>query len=165
MPGEISHHEGKGGCRASNQHEYAEETLQLCLYALESAWHPSFKPYSRQCYLSFENPKNRPMFVALNRHMQSLSRRGLHRTALEVAKLTLSLDPDDPVGLLTCIDYYALLAKQPGFVLVRRPSSECVAGCLADSGWLEGSRRYCCSGGTLHCTALRCAALHFTCRR
>ena len=50
---------------------------------------------------------------------QSLSRRGLHATALEVAKLTLSLDPeDDPVGLLTCIDYYALRAQQYSFLIV-----------------------------------------------
>eukprot|EP00884_Botryococcus_braunii_P005141 jgi/Botrbrau1/14628/Bobra.0364s0012.1 len=103
--------------RATNQHEFAEEVLQMCLYALEAAWHPSFNPTARQCYLPFKHPENRPFYTALTRHMQSLSRRGLHGTALEVAKLTLSLDPEDPVGLLTSIDYYALRAQQYNFVV------------------------------------------------
>lgn len=90
----------------------------MCLYALELAWHPSFNPTARQCYLPFRHPNNRPFYTALTRHMQSLSRRGLHGTALEVAKLILSLDPEDPVGLLTSIDYYALRAQQYGFVMV-----------------------------------------------
>jgi len=42
--------------------------------------------------------------------MQSLSRRGLHRTALEVCKLLLALDHDDPLGALCTIDYLALRA-------------------------------------------------------
>ncbi len=27
-------------CRATGQHEYADDMLQRCLYALEMAWHP-----------------------------------------------------------------------------------------------------------------------------
>ena len=42
--------------------------------------------------------------------MQSLSRRGLHRTALAVCKLLLALDSDDPLGALCTIDYLALRA-------------------------------------------------------
>lgn len=44
------------------------------------------------------------------RYMQSLSRRGLHRTALEVCKLLLALDSDDPLGAVCTIDYLALRA-------------------------------------------------------
>lgn len=42
--------------------------------------------------------------------MQGLSRRGLHRTALEVCKLLLALNGDDPLGALCTIDYLALRA-------------------------------------------------------
>jgi len=52
---------------------------------------------------------------------QSLSRRGLHATALEVAKLALGLDPGDPLGLLQYIDYLALRAQQWDFLEARAP--------------------------------------------
>ncbi|CAM8974874.1 unnamed protein product [Rhodiola kirilowii] len=38
--------------------------------------------------------------------------RGCHRAALEICKLLLSLDPDDPMGAMFCMDYYALRAEQ-----------------------------------------------------
>lgn len=43
--------------------------------------------------------------------MQGLSRKGLHATAFELAKLLLLLDPDDPSGALFCIDYFALRSQ------------------------------------------------------
>ena len=43
--------------------------------------------------------------------VQGLSRKGLHATAFEVAKLLLLLDPDDPSGALFCIDYFALRSQ------------------------------------------------------
>ena len=50
--------------------------------------------------------------------MQNLSRRGLHGTALEYAKLLLGLDPTDPRGILFCIDYLAIRAGQYKFLEV-----------------------------------------------
>ena len=44
--------------------------------------------------------------------MQHLGRRGCHRSALEVCKLILSMDADDPLGALFLIDYFALRAEQ-----------------------------------------------------
>jgi hypothetical protein len=46
----------------------------------------------------------------------ALGRRGLHRTALETAKLLLSLDDDDPAGALQVLDYYALRSGQYDFL-------------------------------------------------
>lgn len=43
--------------------------------------------------------------------MQGLSRKGLHATAFEVAKVLLMLDPDDPMGAMLCIDYFALRSQ------------------------------------------------------
>lgn len=54
--------------------------------------------------------------IPCSRYAQALSRRGLPRTALEVCKLLLSLDSEDPMGACMCIDYYALRAGQDEFV-------------------------------------------------
>eukprot|EP00897_Mesotaenium_endlicherianum_P004793 jgi/Mesen1/4341/ME000022S03629 len=88
------------------------DLLERCLYSLECAWHPWFNPSLGTCRLPYSEESNRPLFYALFRHMQHLGRRGCHRTALEVCKLLLSLDPEDPLGALFSIDYYALRAEQ-----------------------------------------------------
>ena len=54
--------------------------------------------------------------------LQSLSRRGLHGTALEVTKLLHQLDPRDPMGTNFCINYFALRAHDYQFVQVNCPS-------------------------------------------
>lgn len=90
----------------------SSDLLERCLYALECAWHPWFNPASGKCRLDYSWNANKPLFKALFKHMQHLGRRGCHRTALEVCKLLLSLDSDDPMGALFCIDYFALRAEQ-----------------------------------------------------
>lgn len=55
---------------------------------------------------------NKPLFKALFNHMRAMDRRGCHRSALEVCKFLLSLDSDDPMGSLFCIDYFALRAQE-----------------------------------------------------
>jgi hypothetical protein len=55
-------------------------------------------------------------FVALFRQTQILGRKGCNRTALELCKLLLSLDPSDPLFILLAIDYYALRAEQYAFL-------------------------------------------------
>lgn len=42
----------------------------MALYCLEMAWHPFFSPASGSCRLEWGMPENRPLFVALFRHMQ-----------------------------------------------------------------------------------------------
>ncbi len=42
---------------------------------------------------------------------QGLSRKGLHATAFEIAKVLMLLDPDDPMGAMFCIDYFALRSQ------------------------------------------------------
>ncbi|KAG0606180.1 hypothetical protein M758_9G120200 [Ceratodon purpureus] len=92
--------------------QQSAELLERCIYALECAWHPAFNVTSGKCRLLELWDENKPLFYALFKHMQHLGRRGCHRTALEVCKLILSLDSDDPMGALFCIDYFALRAEQ-----------------------------------------------------
>ncbi len=57
-------------CRATGQHEQADELLQRCIYALEMALHPYFKWGEANCRIPFEEEHNRPLFIALFKHMQ-----------------------------------------------------------------------------------------------
>ena len=74
------------------------------------AWHPAFNIATADCRLDYGQEENRGLFTALFRHVQALSRRGCHRTALECAKLLLALEPEDPMGCLLLADYLALRA-------------------------------------------------------
>lgn len=95
----------------------AGELLEKALYALECAWHPLFKPVEGNCRLSFSHGPNKSFFAALFRFAQNASRRGCHRTALQCAKMLLSLDESDPLGVLQAIDYYALRAGENRWLL------------------------------------------------
>lgn len=98
--------------RHMGESQVSAELLEKALYALECAWHPSFNITSGRCRLDFAWDPNKPLFVALFKHMQHLDRRGCHRTAFEVCKVLFSLNLDDPMGSLFCIDYFAIRAEQ-----------------------------------------------------
>lgn len=51
------------------ENAFAEEVLSRALYALEMAWHPSFSIGTAACRLEYEVEENRPLFVALFRHI------------------------------------------------------------------------------------------------
>ncbi|CAL9130134.1 unnamed protein product [Musa textilis] len=96
----------------SGEHQTSAEMIEKCLYALECAWHPLFTPLHGNCQLKYSHDTNKPIFSALFSHMKNMDRRGCHRSALEVCKLLLSLDSDDPKGALFCIDYFSLRAQE-----------------------------------------------------
>lgn len=96
----------------SGEHQSSADAIGKCLFALECAWHPLFNPLQGNCQLKYSHETNRPLFQALFHHMNSMGRRGCHRSALEVCKLLLSLDSGDPMGALFCIDYFALRAQE-----------------------------------------------------
>ncbi|KAH0462146.1 hypothetical protein IEQ34_009721 [Dendrobium chrysotoxum] len=96
----------------SGEHQSSADVLAKCLFALECAWHPLFTPMQGNCQLKYIHDTNKPFFTALFCHMKNLDRRGCHRSALEVCKLLLPLDYDDPKGALLCIDYFSLRAEE-----------------------------------------------------
>lgn len=99
--------------RQMGELDRAAEMVERCLYVLENAWNISFKPYDGSCRLRFDVIENRSLYVALFRYSQLLTRRGLHRTALEISKLLLNFDPsNDPMGMLMLADSYALLCGE-----------------------------------------------------
>lgn len=99
--------------RQMGELERAAEMVERALYVLETAWNIGFKPYDGTCRLRFDILENRSLYVALFRYSQLLTRRGLHRTALEIGKLLLNFDPEtDPMGMLMLSDSYALLCGE-----------------------------------------------------
>lgn len=96
----------------AGEHQMSAEAISKCLYALECAWHPTFTPFHGNCQLKFSDEKNKPLFTALFAHMKNMDRRGCHRSALEVCKLLLSLDLNDPMGAKFYIDYLSLRAEE-----------------------------------------------------
>ncbi|KAA8516243.1 hypothetical protein F0562_019422 [Nyssa sinensis] len=94
------------------EHQMSTDATAKCLYALECAWHPMFSPLQGNCQLKYGHDTNKPLFSTLFTHMKNMDRRGCHRSALEICKLLLSLDSDDPMGAMFCIDYYSLRAEE-----------------------------------------------------
>ncbi|EOX95515.1 TCF25/Rqc1 - like 1 [Theobroma cacao] len=94
------------------EHQMSADAIAKCLYALECAWHPMFTPLQGNCQLKFSHDTNKPIFKALFTHMKNMDRRGCHRSALEVCKLLLAFDSDDPMGAMFCLDYFALRAGE-----------------------------------------------------
>lgn len=96
----------------SGEHHRSVDAIRQCLYGLECAWHPTFTPLQNICQLKYEHDNNKQLFTALFAHMKNMDKRGCHRSALEICKLLLSLDSDDPMGALFCIDYFSLRADE-----------------------------------------------------
>ncbi|KAJ9171622.1 hypothetical protein P3X46_014960 [Hevea brasiliensis] len=94
------------------EHQMSADAIAKSLYALECAWHPMFTLLQGNCQLKISHETNKPIFTTLFTHMKNMDRRGCHRSALEVCKLLLSLDLDDPMGALFCIDYFSLRAEE-----------------------------------------------------
>jgi len=90
---------------------------------LETALPASFALASQISRLLYHLPGNRAMHLALNRHIHNLSRKGLSRSAFEIAKLLRSLDPSaDPCGTVWLIDFLAIRAEEYDWI---RQASTC----------------------------------------
>ena len=100
--------------RSTGDPGYADELVEMCVYALERGW-PVGTLLNANANGNIHVPYsdyNRLLFKALMRHAHVLGRRGLPRTALECLKLLYSLNADDPSGVLATVDYYALRCRE-----------------------------------------------------
>lgn len=100
-------------CKMSDDHAMASELIEHALFALESSFHSMFNLTNQYCRLNYSIQENRALFIVLFKHSQFLESRACSRTALEISKLILSLDPDnDPLAMILVVDFYAIRAKQ-----------------------------------------------------
>ncbi|KAJ2401806.1 hypothetical protein GGI23_001148 [Coemansia sp. RSA 2559] len=91
--------------------------VERALYAFEQGFAPRLNIAAGTARVDFRRIESRSLFLALFRHMQFLARRGCWRTAFEVNKVLLSLDPaHDPFGALVTLDFHALKAAQYEYV-------------------------------------------------
>ncbi|OQR77780.1 transcription factor 25-like [Tropilaelaps mercedesae] len=99
--------------RMNEEKTRAAYFVEQAVFVLERAFHSAFDLHSGNCRLDYRAKPNRGLFIALFQHAYYLSERGCPRTALEVCKVLLSLDPEsDPLAVLLVIDHYALRALE-----------------------------------------------------
>ncbi|DAZ93810.1 TPA: hypothetical protein N0F65_008569 [Lagenidium giganteum] len=100
------------------QMDHASDCIKRCVYVLELAWADQFDVTKGNCRMDFHTEHNDAFYRALFLLMKQVGRRGCVRSAFEVAKMVLSLDPHgDPMNVLLAIDYYALAARQCQFLI------------------------------------------------
>lgn len=100
-------------CKMSEDHAMAAELIEHSILSLESSFHPMFSLTTGMCRLDYRRQENRALYVVLFKHAQYLENRACSRTALEIAKLILTLEPEnDPLAMILIIDFFALRSKQ-----------------------------------------------------
>ncbi|KAG5487542.1 hypothetical protein LSCM1_07499 [Leishmania martiniquensis] len=106
---------------ATGESAFAAELLDVALYqvgvvlrrlALSGTWESRQLPCHRSA--------NTLIFQVLQRGVHAALKRGCLRTAFERARCLLSLDPNDPCGMLLLLDYTALRAKRWVWLLEMR---------------------------------------------
>ncbi|XP_017137176.1 transcription factor 25 [Drosophila miranda] len=105
-------------CKMTEDFALAAELLERALLLLESSLHINFSLTSGNCRLDYRRQENRSFYIVLFKHAQYLEERACSRTAFEISKLLLSLQPEtDPLAMILVIDYYALRSKQFGWLV------------------------------------------------
>lgn len=96
----------------------AAELIEHAIYAYEMSFHSMFSLTSGLCRMEYRRQENRGFFIAIFKYAQFLAARACPRTALELSKFILSLEPEnDPLAIILIIDYYALKSKQYEFLI------------------------------------------------
>uniref|UniRef100_T1PBV6 Transcriptional repressor TCF25 n=1 Tax=Musca domestica TaxID=7370 RepID=T1PBV6_MUSDO len=105
-------------CKMTEDFSLAAELIERAVLVLETSLHPSFSLTNGNCRLDYRRQENRALFVVLFKHAQYLEARACCRTAFEISKLILSLNPDvDPLAMVLIIDYYAIRSKQHAWLV------------------------------------------------
>ncbi|XP_073841683.1 nuclear localized protein 1 [Musca autumnalis] len=105
-------------CKMTEDFSLAAELIERAVLVLETSLHPSFSLINGNCRLDYRRQENRAFFVVLFKHAQYLEARACCRTAFEISKLVLSLNPDvDPLAMVLIIDYYAIRSKQHAWLI------------------------------------------------
>lgn len=79
------------------------------LFVFECSIHPKFNVSQNTNRILYYKEDNQFYFSTLFKYLQSLWRRGYNKTALNVANMILSLDPEaDPMGIIHILDFLAI---------------------------------------------------------
>ncbi|XP_031570361.1 transcription factor 25-like isoform X2 [Actinia tenebrosa] len=105
-------------CKMGEDYQMAADLVERALYCFECSFHTLFSLSQGTSRLDYSRAENRPFFIALFRQLIFVGQKGCHRTALELCKLLLSLDPEnDPLCTLLMIDFYAVTSDQYSYLV------------------------------------------------
>ncbi|CAH0578026.1 unnamed protein product [Chrysodeixis includens] len=88
------------------------EIIENVVTFLQYVAHPLFKLTATNVRLEYKYLENRPFHVVMLKYICILMNKACYRTALEIAKMLLLLDPSDPLALLNILDVLALGARE-----------------------------------------------------
>ncbi|CAG4962281.1 unnamed protein product [Parnassius apollo] len=94
------------------EYSMANKFLEEIIAYMQSVFHPSFNLGDIKTRLEYKYIENRPFHIAILKYIHLLTNKACHRTALELAKVLLNLDPTDPLAVLFIIDTLALKARE-----------------------------------------------------
>ncbi|OIW27161.1 hypothetical protein CONLIGDRAFT_618598 [Coniochaeta ligniaria NRRL 30616] len=103
--------------RVAHQDQNAALAAELCERALFTFGRVTLSSFRKKleegkARLSFMRPENRQFWLAGYHYIKNLIRKGTYRTALEWAKLFLSVNYDDPYGMLNWIHVMAIRSHE-----------------------------------------------------
>lgn len=99
--------------KAAEDPQVASDLIEGAVHCLENAFHVRFQLTNPLCRLQYNFQENRSFFLVLFKHLIFVGSRACHRTALELCKRLLTLDPDtDPLCSTLMIDFYAVKAGE-----------------------------------------------------
>ena len=99
-------------CKMGDDSAMAAEMVERSIYALESGFHPCFNLAAGNCHLDYKRQENRALYIALFRHLHYVGSRACYRTALEICKVLLNLDPNvDPLAIVLLVDFFAIRSR------------------------------------------------------
>ncbi|XP_041986920.1 uncharacterized protein LOC121738752 [Aricia agestis] len=94
------------------EYSQATELIETSIAYMLHSTSPFFNITNRKTRLEYKFVENRPFHILLLKYIYLLTNKACHRTALEVAKLLMNLDPSDPLGVQLIIDTLALRARE-----------------------------------------------------
>jgi hypothetical protein len=103
--------------RVAHQDQNAALAAELCERALFTFGRVTLSTFRKKleegkARLSFMRPENRQFWLAGYHYIKNLIRKGTYRTALEWAKLFLSINHDDSYGMLNWIQVLAIRSRE-----------------------------------------------------
>ncbi|XP_026317923.1 transcription factor 25 [Hyposmocoma kahamanoa] len=90
----------------------ANTLVEQAVACFQYVAHPKFNLANPDTRLEYKFLENRAFHVALLKYLYLLSNKACHRTALEICKVMLQLDPLDPLAVLLIIDTLAIRARE-----------------------------------------------------
>jgi hypothetical protein len=104
--------------KAAEDMQVAAELIEGAIHCLENTFNARFNLVNPICRLEYKYQENRSFFILLFKHLIFVGQRACHRTALELCKRLLCLDPGtDPLCATLMIDFYAIKAGEAEFLV------------------------------------------------